>query len=55
MADWLSKCIPELIIKEKTILIQKDPQKGTAPNNYRLIICQLMMWKILTAQIEEEI
>ena len=29
--------------------------KGTAPNNYRPITCLLMMWKILTAQIREEI
>ena len=40
--------------KEKTTLIQKDPLKGTAPNNYRLITCLPMMWKILTTQIREE-
>ena len=35
-----------------------DPEghfKGTAPNNYRLITCLSMMWKILTAWIREEI
>ena len=31
------------------------PLKGTAPNNYRPITCLPMMWKILTAQIREEI
>ena len=36
-------------------LIQKDPSKGTAPNNYRPITCLPMMWKILTAQIKEKI
>ena len=41
--------------KGKTTLIQKDPSKGTAPNNYRPIICLPMMWKILTAQIREVI
>ena len=41
--------------KGKTTLIQKDPSKGTAPNNYRLITCLLMMWKISIAQIREEI
>ena len=41
--------------KGRTILIQKDPNKGTAPNNYRPITCLRMMWKILTAQIREEI
>ena len=41
--------------KGKTKLIQKDPSKGTAPNNYKPITCLPMMWKILTAQIREEI
>ena len=41
--------------KGKPILIQKDPQKGTAPNNYRPVTCQSMIWKILTAQFQEEI
>ena len=41
--------------KGKTTLIQKDPSKGTAPNNYRPITCLPMMWKILTAQIREKI
>ena len=41
--------------KGKTTLILKDPSKGTAPNNYRPITCIPMMWKILTAQVREEI
>ena len=41
--------------KGKTTLIQKDPSKGTAPNNYRPITYLPMMWKILTAQIREKI
>ena len=36
-------------------MTQKDPSKGTAPNNYRPITCLLMTWKILTAQIRKEI
>ena len=47
--------VPEWITKGKTTLIQKDPNKGTAPNNYRAITCLPMMWKILTAQIREKI
>ena len=47
--------VPEWITKGKTTLIQKDPSKGTAPNNYRPITCLSMMWKILTAQIKEKI
>ena len=47
--------VPDWMTKVKTTLIQKDPSKGTAPNNYRLITCLPMMWKISTAEIMEEI
>ena len=47
--------VPELMTKGMPTLIQKDPSKGTAPNNYWPITCLPMMWKILTAQIREEI
>ena len=47
--------VPEWMTKGKTTLIQKDPSKRTAPNNYRPITCLRMMWKILTAQIREKI
>ena len=47
--------IPDWMTKGKTTLIQKDPSKGTAPNNNRPITCRTMMWKILTAQIREKI
>ena len=45
----------EWITKERIILIQKVPNKVTAPNIYRPMTCLPMMWKILTAQIREEI
>ena len=47
--------VPDWMTKGKTTLIQKDLSKGTAPNNYRPITCLPMMWKLLTAQIREEI
>ena len=47
--------VPDWMTKGKTTLIQKDPSKGTAPNNYRPISCPLMMWKILAAQKREKI
>ena len=47
--------VPEWMTKGRTTLIQKDPNKGIALNNYRPITCLPMMWKILTAQIREEI
>ena len=56
----MNKClqiahVPEWMTKGRTTLIQKDPNKGTAPNNYRSITCLPMMWKILTAHVREEI
>ena len=33
----------------------EGPKQITAPNNYRPLTCLPMMWKILTAQIREEI
>ena len=47
--------MPEWITKEKTNLIQKDPQKRNVTNNYRPITCLPTMWKILTAQIREKV
>ena len=47
--------IPEWMTKVKTTLIQNDPQKGAAPDNLKPIKCLPMIWKILTAQISEEI
>ena len=47
--------IPEWMTKGKTILIQKDPLKGTVPNNYRPIMCLPITWKIHTEKIREEI
>ena len=34
---------------------KRSPLKGTAPNNYNSITYLPMMWKILTAQMREEI
>ena len=60
MAQQLNKClqeanIPEWMTKGKSTLIQKDTRKGTIPSNYRPITCLPIMWKILTAQIKEDI
>ena len=41
--------------KWRTTLIQKDPSKGTAQNNYRPLTCLPIMWKILIAQIRKKI
>ena len=38
----------------RTVLCQKDPKKRSAAENYRPIICLLLMWKISTGMIAEE-
>ena len=60
LAQEMNRClqdvrVPEWMTKGKATLIQKDPSKGTAHNNYRPITCLPIMWKILTAQIREKI
>ena len=47
--------VPEWMTKGMNSLIQKDPSKGNAPNNYRPITSLPMMQKILTVQISENI
>ena len=44
--------IPEWMTKGKTTFTQG---KKPSPNNYRPITCLPIMWKILTAQVREEI
>ena len=52
----MNRCLQGAHVPEwKDTLIQKDPSKWTALNNYKPITCLLMMWKILTAQIREKI
>ena len=41
--------------KGRTILKKKDKQKGKAASNYRPITCLLLVWKLLTGVIAEEI
>ena len=40
--------VPEWMVRGRTVLIQKDPTKGTQTSNYRLITCLPIMWKLLT-------
>ena len=60
LAQEMNKCLQrahesEKMTKGRTTLIQKDPNKGTAQNNYRSKSCLPLIWKILIAQIKEEI
>ena len=40
--------MPKLMTKGKTIICKKDPGKGNAVDNYQLISCLLLMWKLMT-------
>ena len=56
----LNECLRKGIVakwmtKGRTILIIKDPQKGSVPSNYRPITCLAMCWKLLTGILAGEI
>ena len=60
LAVNMNRCLQESHVHEwmtkgKTTLIQKDFRNETALNNYRHIMYLPVMWKILMAQIREEI
>ncbi|XP_063599202.1 uncharacterized protein LOC134775604 [Penaeus indicus] len=43
--------IPKWMTTGKTVLCQKDPDKGNAADNYRPISCLPLMWKLMTGII----
>ena len=46
--------VPRWLIKERTILLMKDSNKGTAAENYKPIACLNLIWKLLTGVISEK-
>ena len=59
MASKLQLCltngkVPLWMVKGRTVLIQKDPAKGTIASNYRPIACLPIMWKLLTSMFAEK-
>jgi len=53
LVEALASClregdVPEWMVTGRTVLIQKDPAKGTVAGNYRPITCLPLMWKLLT-------
>ena len=60
MAQYLNECLetaqtPDWMTAGRTVLIQKDKEKGNTPGNYRPITCLPIMWKILTSILSDEI
>ena len=56
----LQKCLENgnvsmWMTKGRTILMQKDKEKGKAASNYRTITCLPLVWKLLTGVIAKEV
>ena len=47
--------VPGWMTKGRTVLVQKDPAKGTVVGNYRPIACLPLMWKLLTGTLAGKI
>ena len=47
--------VPVWMTKGRTIIMQKDKQKGKAASNYRPITCLPLVWKLLTGATAEEV
>ncbi len=47
--------IPAWMTTGKTVLCQKDPQKGNVVDNYRPISCLPIMWKLMTGVIADRV
>ena len=45
---------PEWLTTGRTVLIMKDPEKGTVPSNYRPITCLPTTWKLLSGVIAQK-
>ena len=41
--------------KERTIIMQKNKEKGKVASNYRPITCLHLVWKLLTSVVAEEV
>ena len=50
-----NKQLPDLVTHGRTVLYQKDRTKGNAVDNYQPISCLLLMWKLLTSIISEDL
>ena len=60
LVDHLNEClgtehISAWMTTGRTVLIQKDVNKGQAPGNYRPITCLPIVWKILTSILSDEV
>ena len=59
LARTLNDCIgsgevPEWMVEGRTVLIMKDPSKGTEVGNYRPIACLNLIWKLMTGILSDK-
>ena len=59
LANCLQQCmeqseVPNWLVEGRTILIMKDPTKGTDVGNYRPIACLNLLWKLLSGILSEK-
>ena len=59
LATVLNECledrdVPGWLVEGRTILVMKDPKKGTEVGNYRPIGCLNLIWKLLTGIISDK-
>ena len=47
--------VPSWLTRGRTSLLQKDKSKGNVASNYRPITCLLLIWKLLTSVIADQI
>ena len=47
--------VPSWLTRGRTLLLQKDKNKGNVANNYRPITCLPLMWKLLASVIADQI
>ena len=45
--------VPSWLVESRTVLIQKDQNKGNAAGNYRPIACLNVIWKVFTGMLSE--
>ena len=58
IAGYMRQCLNEINLPTwmtlgRTVLLQKDPAKGTVASNYRPITCLPVMWKLFTGILSE--
>ena len=47
--------VPVWMTRGRTVLIMKDPQRGSEVSNYRPITCLPLLWKLFTGLLSDEI